>query len=347
MLGIRIVGSIALLALLVWQMPDFDARKLIPEWTSATPLWLGASMLTLLLAFALQTLRWSQVLTALGHRVPFLRLFNQFLAGQFVSNVLPTAFAGDVVRIARCGRDIDDRAHAFASIALERLTGWLVLPAISLTALAFAPELRSLGGETVTVVVVGFGTALGLVLLLTVAANRRWSTAARTAKGWRRWIGSVHLGVDALRRQPRLAVATVGVGIAFQVTQCVSVWLAARALGLDVITLVAVFAFFPPTAIGQNLPVGFGGLGVREGAFVVFFGAIGAGEERAIALGLVTYIIMIVTSSVGAPSFALGGGRRALAADVAEEEAAEAAEAAAAPAGVTAGDDIAMGPGAP
>lgn len=318
-LVVRIVGSIALFGVLVWRMPDFDPSELLPERSAATFGWLAGSAATLLLAFFLQTVRWSFVLEALGHRLPFRRLFGQFLAGQFVSNVLPSAVAGDIVRIARTGRDIDDRPHAFASIALERMTGWMVLPFISLSAFALWRPGRELGGATLTAFLVDAGTLVALVVVLTIAANRRWSTAARTATGWRRWIGAIHLGIDALRERPALALATVASGLAFQLTQCLSVWFAARALQVEPVTLFAVLTFFPPTAIGQNLPVGFGGLGVREGGFVLFFGALGVSDERAIALGLATYIVTVVTSVLGAPSFALGGGRRQIEEELALE----------------------------
>ncbi len=314
-LVLRIIGSLALLGFLVWRLPNFDAEKLVPTWTARTGWWLAGSAATLLLAYGLQTLRWSRVLIPLGHRVPYRRLLHQFLAGQFVSNVLPTAFGGDVIRVSRLGRDIDDRAVAFASIALERLTGWLVLPAISLITLAFTPEYRRLGGPIVTAILINVVTLVGLAALIAVAANRRWSTAARTATGWRRWIGSVHLGIDAIRTTPGAGVSLVGVGVAFQLTQCLSVWMAARALDLPTVGVLAVLVFFPPTAIGQNLPLGFGGLGVREGGFVLFFGAIGASRERALALGLATYLIAVATSAFGAPSFAVGGGRKSLAID--------------------------------
>ena len=309
---LRVAGSLVLLGLLVWQLPDFNAAELVPTWTWATAGWLAAAIGTLLVAFALQTERWSRVLVPLGHRVRFWRLFNQFMAGQFVSNVLPTAFGGDVVRVARLGRDLDDWPISFASVALERLTGWLVLPAISLAAIALSAEFRHLGGPTFTAVAVDVVTLIALVVLLSVAASRRWSASARTATGWRRWIGSVHLGIDAIRSTPGAGLALIGVGVAFQITQCLSVWMVARALGLGAVTLPAVLAFFPPTAIGQNVPVGFGGLGVREGGFVLFFGALGVSSEKALAFGLMTYLVTVAASAVGAPSFAFGGGRRSL-----------------------------------
>ena len=138
------------------------------------------------------------------------------------------------------------------------------------------------------------------------------NTLLRTATGWRRWLGSVHLGLDAIRNHPSSTVGIVVAGAAFQLTQCLSVWMTARALEIPAVTIVVALAFFPPTAIAQNLPVGLGGLGVREGGFILFFGAMGAPHARAVALGLVGYLLTLAPSALGAPAFALGGWRREL-----------------------------------
>ncbi len=66
-------------------------------------------------------------------------------------------------------------------------------------------------------------------------------------------------------------------------------------------------AFFPPTAVVQNVPLALGGLGVREAAFVYFFGAIGVSNARAISLGLLVYLVFVLSSLAGAPSFVSGG----------------------------------------
>jgi uncharacterized membrane protein YbhN (UPF0104 family) len=308
-LVIRLTLSVVMLAVLVWRIPDFDISELFPTFTASTAWWLVGAGATLLAAFALQTLRWGQVLIALGPRPRWPRLFNEFLAGQFLSNLLPAAIGGDVVRIARLGRDLDDYPVAFASVALERLTGWVVLPMISIATILSVDEFRTLGAVTVVALGISVGTLAALVGILAVASNRRWSGVARTATGWRRWIGAVHLGLVSIRRQPASVTAIIAAGSAFQIVQCLAVWMAARALELPEVTALAALAFFPPTAIAQNLPVGFGGLGVREGGFVFFFGALGASEPRAIALGLVTYLLTVATSAVGAPAFLLGGWR--------------------------------------
>jgi hypothetical protein len=83
---------------------------------------------------------------------------------------------------------------------------------------------------------------------------------------------------------------------------------AAQALGLGKTAgLTALLAFFPAVAIAQVLPIGISGLGVREGAFILFLGPLGVADEEAIALGLLLYLLNLGVSLLGAPAFAVGG----------------------------------------
>jgi uncharacterized membrane protein YbhN (UPF0104 family) len=82
-------------------------------------------------------------------------------------------------------------------------------------------------------------------------------------------------------------------------------FLAARALGIDV-GWTAILAFMPAVAIVQVLPITISGLGVREGALVLFLHPLGVSRDHAIALRLLVYGINLVVSLLGAPSFAVG-----------------------------------------
>ena len=79
----------------------------------------------------------------------------------------------------------------------------------------------------------------------------------------------------------------------------------------------AALAFVPAVAIVQVMPLSIGGLGFREGAFALFLGPLGVPSTRAIALGLLIYVINLTVSLAGAPAFALGGRRTASAAEAA------------------------------
>lgn len=303
---IRLAVSIAFLAVLFWRLPDVSLGDVVPELSAAAIGWVAVAIVVHVVAYVLQTARWTAVSTTLGIHLPFRRMLSHLLAGEFVSNALPTSFGGDVVRVVRQGQDSGDYADAFAATALERLTGWLVLPLLSTIALLADPDLLSLGTATTVALVTNAVTVVALLVVLWAAGHERGAGRLIGSGGWRRYLAAVHLGIIAFRHHPRRVLAVLGAGLGFQFLQCVSVYAAARALQLPEVTLLAAMAFFPPTAVVQNLPLALGGLGVREAAFVLFFGALGVADASAIALGLLVYLVFVAASLAGAPSFALG-----------------------------------------
>lgn len=304
-LALRISVSAGMLALLLLRVDD--ASALVPEWDAQAGLWLAAALAVTLLGLVLATLRWRQVLFTLGLRARIWTLLGHELAGQFVGSFLPSTIGGDVLRVLRlsAGGSRADRADGFASVVLERMTGWLVLPVITLVAMVVNPGLRELGTASAVAVGLSVGTLVLLVVALLAAASPRLGGRLAGRDGWVRFVGAVHVGLDRFRRRPAAAAWVLVVGFAYQLAVVAAAFLAARALGVDV-GPTAILAFMPAVAIAQVLPISLGGLGVREGAFVLFLGPLGVPAGEAVALGLLVYGLNLVVSLLGAPSFAVG-----------------------------------------
>jgi uncharacterized protein (TIRG00374 family) len=306
-LALRIGLSVLMLAVLVWRVPSFDVSEVVPELTARTVLWLAVAAALTLASLVLSALRWQRVLEVLGLHAGLRRLLSHYLACQFVSNVLPTTIGGDVLRVSRLSRETGESPKTFASVVLERLTGWLVLPIISVAGFLVNPPLQHLGTATRVALGLAFATLLGLGILLYAVADQHIGGRFAAKDGWRRFAGAVHLGVDRLRHQPRAAANVLLVGFAYQLVLVLAAVAAAQALGVRPAGLTALLAFFPAVAIAQVLPIGISGLGVREGAFVLFLGPLGVATEEAIALGLLLYLLNLGVSLLGAPAFAVGG----------------------------------------
>jgi glycosyltransferase 2 family protein len=307
-LALRIVGSVAMLGLLVWQVPSFEADEMVPEWTSSTPWWLlGASVLTLA-AIVLSSMRWQAVLTVLGVRSHLGHLIKYYLAGQFVSNVLPTTIGGDVLRVSRLSRENGETPASFASVVLERLTGWLVLPVITYFGFAVNPGLTHLGTATKVALALATVTLVLLVVVLGLVASHRFGGRVTDREGWRRFAAAIHLGLERMRRHPAAAANVLAVGFLYQLALVLAALFAAKAVGMGVeVGLTALLAFFPAVAIAQVMPIGISGLGIREGAFALFLAPLGVPTEQAVALGLLLYLLNLGVSLLGAPAFAFGG----------------------------------------
>ncbi len=306
-LVLRLGLSALMLAVLIWRIPPIEADEVVPELNLRTVLWLAVAMLLTLAGLVLSALRWQRVLEVLGLHAGLRRLLSHYLAGQFVSNVLPTTIGGDVLRVSRLSRETGESPKTFASVVLERLTGWLVLPVISVIGFLVNPPLQHLGRATQVAVGLAFVTLLGLGILLYAVADQRIGGRFEARDGWRRFASAVHLGVDRLKRQPGAAANVLLVGFAYQFVLVLAAVAAAQALGVRPAGLTALLAFFPAVAIAQVLPIGISGLGVREGAFVLFLGPLGVESQEAIALGLLLYLLNLGVSLLGAPAFAVGG----------------------------------------
>lgn len=308
MLPLRILASVVMLAFLLRKV---HLSSLFPEWNAHAFLLLLAGLAATAVGIVLSAFRWQAVLAALGMHARVRRLLNHYLAGLFVGNFLPSTIGGDVLRVARQSADNGDRPSTFASVVLERLTGWLVLPVITLSAFLINPGLRELGNATLLAFSLSVVTLVLLCMLLFAAAHPRVGGRLATSEGWQRFLGAVHLGLDRFRHHPTAVINVLIVGFAYQLAVVLSAFLAARALGLDV-GPTAILAFMPAVAIAQVLPISLGGLGVREGAFVLFLHPLGVQRGEAIALGLLFYGMNLAVSLLGAPSFAVGGGKHAV-----------------------------------
>ncbi len=286
-----------------------SARLIGPVWSPTALLWLAAAILVTLAGVGLAIVRWQRVLAVLEVPAKTRALLSHYMAGLFVSNFLPTTIGGDLLRVSRLSASNGESPRSFASVVLERLSGWLVLPVISLVAFAVNPGLlrAPIFESSRLVVVISVVTLVTLAGLL-AAASSSWVGDRLVARsGWRQFANAVHVGMARFRRRPGMAAEVLVVGFAYQLAVVLAAFLAAKALGLQ-ISWTAVLAFMPAVAIVQVLPAPtIGGLGVREGAFVLFLHPLGVSTDQAITLGLLVYGLNLLASLLGAPAFAAGG----------------------------------------
>lgn len=277
-----------------------------PPWRTTTLLWLSAALVVSFIGVLLSALRWQRVLAALDLAASTPTLVRHYLAGQFVGNFLPTTIGGDVLRVSRLAASNGETPRTVASVVLERLTGWLVLPLLTLFALMVNPGLRRVApGPAATAMWLAVATLVALGVLLVLAASPWFGNRLSSADGWRRFTGAIHLGLDRVRHRPVLAFEVLTVGFAYQLAVMLAAFLSAKALGLNV-GWTAILAFFPVVAIVQVLPLTVGGLGTREAALVFFLHPLGVARADAFALGLLVYLVTLGVSLLGAPAFAFG-----------------------------------------
>jgi glycosyltransferase 2 family protein len=304
-LWVRVIVSAVLLAVLISRI---HPEELLPERRHlSTVAFLAVGLLLTGLGIVLSAWRWQRVLNVFDVQVPLRTLTGHYYAGQFVGNVLPSTIGGDVVRVSRTTTTTGSGTIAFASVVLERLTGFVALPLLVFLGFLFRPSLLDKNHAWIALAI-ACGTLVLLGVILLVTGHPRLAGRFADRENWMRFIGAVHVGVDRLRREPREIVGVLGAAMAYQVSVVAAVYCAAKALDLS-IPNAALLAFVPAVAMAQTIPLSVSGFGVREGMLVLLLQPFGVPTSSAVALGLFWYGMLLVVSLLGAPAFAVGSRR--------------------------------------
>jgi uncharacterized membrane protein YbhN (UPF0104 family) len=300
--SLRLVVSVALLAVLVTRI---DLDRVLPEQRHLSTLaWFAAGVTVTIAGVLLSAWRWRRVLDAFDAPGSIPVLASHSFAGQFVGNVLPSTIGGDVLRVSRASKTTGSSEVAFASVVLERLSGFLALPVLSLAGFALRPSLLDADRAWIALAIAGASLAM-LVAILVVVAHPRLAGRFAGADRWTRFVGAIHIGMDGLRRRPRLAWRVLAASVVYQLSTVAAEMCAVKVMNVSV-PLAAILAFAPAVAMVQVLPLSIGGLGVREGMLVLLLGGLGVSAGAAVGVGLVWYAQTLAASLLGAPAFAMG-----------------------------------------
>ena len=153
--AVRLTVSAAMLAYLLTRL---DISSLLPRRQASTLSWVIAGLVITAASVVLSTLRWQRVLVALELPARLRTLLGHYLAGLFGGNFLPSTLGGDVLRVTRLSAENGEPPPTFASVVLERLSGWIVLPVMTLTTMALHPTLLHKGTASRLALALSAGT---------------------------------------------------------------------------------------------------------------------------------------------------------------------------------------------
>ena len=245
--------------------------------------------------------RWHLLLRRLGQPLPGSLALRWVMVGLFFNQALPSSVGGDVFRVWSLHRRGGAPGTAFASVALERLTG------VTLLALMVAACVPLLGpglpaGAAWALMLAGPALVVGLALL---------TVADRVALPWlpsglQPSLAATSGGLRSVLAAPADALAVAALGLAASLCGLCAAWVLSRSLGMTQ-PLVAVIVVLGGAMLISVLPISLGGWGVREASVVALFGALGVASEQALALSVAFGLLQLMTSLPGGVLWWLDG----------------------------------------
>jgi len=335
----KVIVSLILIILL---LREIGLQETLEKLLHVHPGYLLAALVAALLGVVVRAYRWQVLLSALEVEVPLGQLTALYFIGFLFTNVLPTGFGGDPIRMYELSRYTHRTAESAGTVLADRFFGLIVLQAMAVVALVFGHQLVEPWMIAFTVLLF-VGSLVAVWLLL----NRRlWQSLGERLKPLaslgqkqgpvlskgcpepnRRVEGPVLSKIvgkvgnfsmaEGLKRfyeslygynVPTVG-KTLGVSLVFNILLITMNHLLGLSLGARV-SIWYYFLFVPITSIVTMLPVSFAGLGVREGAYVFLFTQTGMPQETALSLSLLVYVISIFTPGlIGGVIYVLKGAR--------------------------------------
>jgi glycosyltransferase 2 family protein len=249
-------------------------------------------------AYLLGALRWWLLARQAGVPLSFTAVIPSYYLGIFSNNFLPTGVGGDLVRILHLQRMNVGMRPLIAATISDRLIGLAAVLATALAATSLGGDLN-LGQSTRATIL---GTAIVAAASIWVFATDGFGAFAdRLARRFqhtriRRTILETVQSLHRLRDHKALVGLALGLSVVVQSLITISYYLLARDIGLDQPPWLF-FAVIPVVFLVAALPISLGGLGVREGTFVMLMTAAGADRHLAVSVS-VAYLAAFWSSTL-------------------------------------------------
>jgi glycosyltransferase 2 family protein len=272
---------------------NIDVTAVVGALSNQSFVWIVATVLLGLFQIGLLSLRWQQILRALGAKSGMVSALAVTFMGCFFGAFLFGPTGGDVARAVLAPARSLGRRGVVHSVLFERLASMIGLGLAAVPVVAFSAA------------VVAHGLPLLIALAMVPLPVLAIAAVAGLADVFRNRAGVLFDALrelDTARRQlmgvwPRFALA-VAIATVGQLLVAVEVWCLAQSQHLGV-PLVDFAILMPAVMLLVALPISAGGWGIREGAIVAALALVGVGTAPALLLSVELGLIGTLVSLPG------------------------------------------------
>jgi uncharacterized membrane protein YbhN (UPF0104 family) len=263
------------------------------------------SIICLSLAIIFNALRWVSISRGLSHGIKPRTAIIGYFEAMFFNQILPTGFGGDAIRIVRAYDSGIVAGWATIGVLIDRAFGLLAVGLVLLAALinhssqvATAPTFPLIAASA-ALIVGGAAGAAALGMILRADALPTWI---------RPFVALLKAFADVFKSPKGLSYvfATLAASSCLTVASFVA---CASSLGVQVGWWDCAI-ILQGMVLASLIPISIGGWGLREGAAIILFGALGIDAQAAAATSILFGLVLTVVGLIGAVVWMFSGYRR-------------------------------------
>lgn len=285
---LKIAVSLALVLYLV--LTKVDTNELIRNFKLLDWRFIPLIFLLIISHYVVSSFRWKSLLVhEEAKNVSPLYLFYLYFTGAFFNNFMPTSVGGDVYKMYKLSKKINNPAIGFSSVFTERFTGIVMLALIALLSLS-----KNLGfGVLVLVLWLIMGVYLGLYVLMLLSKTKL------------KFFKKIYDALLIYKTHPKVLVIAMFSSIIVQVLSILTQYFTFVAIGVRLPISYAFLAFPVITLAGFFIP-SLNGYGVQDALYMSMFSLVGVPTETAFSASIIYHLSRLGVSLIGGVIYALG-----------------------------------------
>ncbi len=283
--------------LLFWLFTKIDFRHMWEAVKGADANYLIAAGLVYFAINFIILWRWRILMKALGVKVDRMSTMRWFFIGLFCNLFLPSSVGGDVVKGLGLAKITGNKPKVFASIVLDRLSGFAGIVILAAGAFAFGHKLVQ---DTSVLLAILSMAGVSVLIALVLFSHRIFSFVTTAFERWPKVkdaLMRLHYDIVLLKGKQWQGVESILISIGSQLVLAFEFYLTAKGMHQD-IDWIYFIIFSPIVCVVTSLP-SIGGLGVREIGWVYLLSKVGVHEGVALGLSLINFGFMVLVGLLG------------------------------------------------
>ncbi len=273
-----------------------DADTLFSHLAELRAPWVAASALSLGTAISCSLVRWQRLLVGQGIHAPWKHLFGTFMIGRFFGAVTPGGLGLAGYRIYDIVRFTGKNARAVASIGIEMVLGNLAVGIVAFVSAFFG--MRYIGASAIAMLAVLFGGLIAVTFTILWKPRVVRLVAERLPRAVMQRVQSMVDSVCAYEGKGALLGQTTLLAVGTHAFNAFIYVCAGKALGVD-LPITVLFFVSVIQNVAAHVPISINGAGLREGAAVLLYAAVGVSADVAVLIPIVGFTVEMVISSLG------------------------------------------------
>jgi hypothetical protein len=293
------------IGVLYWVYHDPNRRaQMVKALRNAEYGWVLMGMLAYAIVELAAAIRWHVLLKVQNIRLSIPRLTGLFLIGLFYNQFLPGGTGGDIIKSYYLLKETPDKkAGALLAVVFDRFIGLVALVAVTATLIALRYDFLSQKPETrnlLWLLLFLLGASVAFLLATFVISGFKLFHYLPAHFPGREKLIEIFAAYHLYAHHWRTTLVAFGVSVVAHLSTFTTFLFAAYALGVRVPPL-DFFSIMPVERTISALPISFAGIGLREKVLQIMLnGLCGVPEAKAILIGSLSFVIILVCSVPGA-----------------------------------------------